>query len=292
MSVLYAIILAIIQGITEFLPVSSFGHLIIFENFFQIKQQPGILYEMMLHTGTAISIIFVFRKDLKQMIIEFLGTCGDLLGNVYLYFHNKKNLTHLRYNKIICNRYRKLNILILISLIPSVVIGYTAKNLVIMASNSSLVSGIGILITGVILLVVDFSNSGGKKGIREARFDHAMWMGICQGISVFPGFSRSGLTISAALLCGLSRPFALKFSYIMLLPVIFGGMISEIPSFASQGISLGTGFVYLLGMIVTCIIGIFTIRFLLKLTKQVRFRYFAFYCFLAGLCALFGKYFA
>lgn len=289
MSILHAIILAIIQGITEFLPVSSFGHLVILENILQIKQQPGILYEMMLHTGTAAAVVFVFRKDFRQMIMELLGMCADLLGNIHLWLHNKKNPAHLQYNKIICNRYRKFNLLVLISCIPSAIIGYTAKDLAILASSSSFFSGIGILITGIILLVTDFSNSGGKKGIREARPDHAMWMGISQGVSVFPGFSRCGLTMSAALFCGLSRSFALKFSFIMSVPAILGGMISELPSFTLEGMSAGTGFIYVLGMIITWFVSMFTIRFLLKLTKQIKFRYFAFYCFLAGLCTLFGK---
>ena len=110
----------------------------------------------------------------------------------------------------------------MVSTIPTVLIGYQCKRLVVRSASSHMFSGIGILLTGVILLVVDYSNVNGSKGTKETSFGDAMWMGICQGLSVFPGLSRLGLTMSAGLFCGLGRKFAVKYSLLMSIPAVLG----------------------------------------------------------------------
>ena len=151
-------------------------------------------------------------------------------------------------------------------------------------------SGIGILLTGVILLVVDYSNVNGSKGTRETSFGDAMWMGICQGLSVFPGLSRLGLTMSAGLFCGLGRKFAVKYSLLMSIPAVVGAFFVEMGEFTSVHMTVGQGFIYVLGMIVAGITGYLVIRFMLKLSNQVRLRYFAFYSFAAGILILAANY--
>ncbi len=110
-----------------------------------------------------------------------------------------------------------------------------------------------------------------------------MWMGICQGISVLPGLSRFGLTISAGLFCGLSRKFAVKYSLLMSIPAVIGAFFVEAGEFTAVSMTVGKGFTYILGMIVAGITGYLVIRFMLKLSNQVRLRYFAFYSFAAGI---------
>lgn len=286
MSVLYVVLLGIVQGITEFLPVSSFGHLSILEGILGIQRGPGVLLETMLHMGTVFAIILVFFKDIRQISVELLGMAADLVGNVYIYFHNKKTGANLRYARIVHTAYRKFAALVIVSLIPSVMLGYAARRVAVMAAASNLFPGIGLLATGVILLVVDFSRPRGDRTPGATGYHHAMWIGICQGISVFPGISRSGLTISAGLFCGLSRKFAIRYSYIMAVPVIIGAMIMELSGFTSSSMTIGLGFTYLLGMIVAAVTGSFTARFLLAGIQKIRFRYFAFYCFAAGLIGL------
>lgn len=290
MIVLYVILLAVAQGILEFLPVSSFGHLCILQNLFGMKQGPGVLLEVMLHFGTMAAVILVFRKDIKRIGLETLGMIMDLIGNLSLYIHNRRTGDKLRYAKIISSTYRKFAALIWISMIPTAMIGYTARRLAALAASSKLIPGAGILITGIILLVVDFSRLGGKKAARDADFGSAMWIGICQGLSVFPGLSRSGLTISAGLMCGFTRSFAVKYSYILSIPAILGAFVMELKQFGSVDMTIGLGFTYVLGMLIAAVVGYFTIHALLRLVNKGRLCYFAYYCFLIGFFTLIGNY--
>ena len=283
MSVIHAIILGIIQGITEFLPVSSFGHLCAVQDLLGGSRGSGVLFEVMLHLGTMIALIFVFRKDIKKIGIE-------LIGNANIFLYNRRTGKNLTYAKIVSGTYRKLTALIFVSTIPTILIGYQCKRLVVRSASSHMFSGIGILLTGVILLVVDYSNINGNKGTREANFGDAMWMGICQGISVLPGLSRFGLTISAGLFCGLSRKFAVKYSLLMSIPAVIGAFFVEAGEFTAVSMTVGKGFTYILGMIVAGVTGYLVIRFMLKLSNQVRLRYFAFYSFAAGILILAANY--
>lgn len=290
MIVLYVILLAVAQGILEFLPVSSFGHLCILQNLFGMKQGPGVLLEVMLHFGTMAAVILVFWKDIRRIGLETLGMFMDLIGNLSLYIHNKRTGDKLRYAKIISSTYRKFAALIWLSMVPTAMIGYTARRLVSLAAASKLIPGAGILITGILLLVVDFSRLGGKKAARDADFGSAMWIGICQGLSVFPGLSRSGLTISAGLICGFTRSFAVKYSYILSIPAIFGALIMELGQFGSAEMTIGLGFTYILGMLIAAAVGYFTIHTLLRLVNKGKLCYFAYYCFLIGFLTLIGNY--
>lgn len=290
MIVLYVILLAVVQGILEFLPVSSFGHLCIIQDLLGMERGPGILLETMLHFGTLAAVILTFRKDIIRICLESLEMLSDLIGNLSLYIHNKRTGDRLHYTKIISNTYKKFAVLIWVSMIPTALLGYTARRLAALASESRLIPGAGILITGILLLVVDFSRAGGKKAARDADFDNAMWIGICQGVSVFPGLSRTGLTISAGLMGGLTRTFAVKYSYILSVPAIIGALIMELGQFGSQNMTIGLGFTYVLGMIVSGIVAYFTCRTLLRLVNHIRFRYFAYYCFIIGFVTLISNY--
>ena len=290
MSVIHAIILGIIQGITEFLPVSSFGHLCAVQDLLGGSRGSGVLFEVMLHLGTMIALIFVFRKDIKKIGIELIGMFLDLIGNANIFLYNRRTGKNLTYAKIVSGTYRKLTALIFVSTIPTILIGYQCKRLVVRSASSHMFSGIGILLTGVILLVVDYSNINGNKGTREANFGDAMLMGICQGISVLPGLSRFGLTISAGLFCGLSRKFAVKYSLLMSIPAVIGAFLVEAGEFTAVSMTVGKGFTYILGMIVAGVTGYLVIRFMLKLSNQVRLRYFAFYSFAAGILILAANY--
>ena len=275
MSVIHAIILGILQGITEFLPVSSFGHLCAAQDLLNGSRGSGVLFEVMLHLGTMVALILVFLKDITKIGIELIGMILDLIGNANIFLYNRRTGKNLTYAKIVHGTYRKLTALILVSTIPTALIGYQCKRLVVRSASSHMFSGIGILLTGVILLVVDYSNINGNKGTREVNFGDAMWMGICQGISVLPGLSRFGLTLSVGLFCGLSRKFAVKYSLLMSTAV---------------SMTVGKGFTYVLGMLVAGITGYLVIRFMLKLSNQVRLRYFAFYSFAAGILILAANY--
>ena len=117
-----------------------------------------------------------------------------------------------------------------------------------------------------------------------------MWIGICQGLSVFPGFSRSGMTISAGLMSGFSRTFAVKYSYILSIPAIIGALIMELGQFGSADMTVGLGFSYVFGMIIAAVVGSLAIRACLRLVHNGKFRFFAYYCFIAGIIALVANF--
>lgn len=290
MTVLYIILLAIVQGITEFLPVSSFGHLCILEHFFGMQHDTGVLLEAMLHIGTLGAVFMTFQKDIRHIFYEILDMTMDIIGNIHLYIHNKRTGKQLHYARIISNTYRKFAVLLLVSMIPTMFLGYSARRLVVLAADSPLIPSAGLLITGILLLVIDLGRAGGTKAARDADFSNAMWIGICQGLSVFPGLSRSGLTISAGLMSGFSRTFAVKYSYILSIPAIIGSLIMELGQFGSPAMTAGLGFTYVLGMIVAGIVAAFTIRYCLKLVHRGKFRVFAVYCFVIGFATLIMNY--
>ena len=228
MSVLQAILLGIVQGITEFLPVSSFGHLAAIENAMGITRNTAVLFEVLLHIGTMVAVFFAFHEDLRRIGEELLGMIMDIIGNVNIYFHNRKTGENLHYARVVHGTYRKFTAIMAVSFIPTALLGYICRRLVTRAAISPLLPGACILVTGVFLLVTDLSNIGGIKTPKDVTYDNAMWIGICQGISVFPGISRCGMTICAGLLCGFSRKFAVKYSYLISIPAVLGSLFLEL----------------------------------------------------------------
>lgn len=256
------------------------------QNLLGMEHGPGVLLETMLHLGTLAAIFMTFQKDIRHLAFEALDMFMDLIGNANLYIHNRRTGEQLHYTRIISNVYRKFVVLLLVSMIPTAFLGCTARRLVSVSATSVLIPGAGILVTGILLLVIDLSRVGGTKAAKDAHFSDAMWIGICQGLSVFPGLSRSGLTISAGLMSGFSRTFAVKYSYILSIPAIIGATIMELGQFGSADMTVGLGFAYVFGMIIAAVVGMLTIRTCLRLVHKGKFRYFAYYCFLAGFIAL------
>ena len=289
MSVLNAILMGLLQGLTEFRPVSSSGHLVIFKLVFGVNTDTGILFDVMLHIGTLGAVFVAFWKDIRQLAIETVRIIYDVIQNIKIFINNRKTGDDDPYRKIVHNNYRKFVMLILVSTIPTGILGFVAQGLVEKAGSSLLFPGIGLLITGILLLVVDFINSGNKIP-KDVTYANAMWIGICQGISTFPGISRSGMTICACLLAGLNRKFAVKYSFLMSVPAILGAAVLELKNFGSETMSLGLGFTYLLGMIVAGVVGYFCVKTMLVLVRKKQFRYFAYYCFLIGIIALISNF--
>lgn len=158
----------------------------------------------------------------------------DIIGNVNIYFHNRKTGENLHYARVVHGTYRKFTAIMAVSFIPTALLGYICRRLVTRAAISPLLPGACILVTGVFLLVTDLSNIGGIKTPKDVTYDNAMWIGICQGISVFPGISRCGMTICAGLLCGFSRKFAVKYSYLISIPAVLGSLFWSLDSLPRQ----------------------------------------------------------
>lgn len=285
MSILEAIILGIVQGLTEFLPVSSSGHLTILQNVFQIQGETGLFFEVMLHLGTLAALIVALYKDIEKLVIEFIRICIDIFKNIQIYIHNKKTQEGVRYQKIIHNNYRKFVVLIILSTIPTGIIGFVSRGLIKAASTTLLAPGIGLLVTGLLLVVTDFSGEGHKIP-KDISYSNGFFVGIAQGLATFPGISRSGTTIAACVLSGFDRKFAVKYSFIMSIPAIIGAMILELFHIGDESLTFPLFGKYFVAMIIAGVVGYFCIQKMLTLIKKKKLRYFAYYCFAVGIATI------
>ena len=287
MTFIQSVFLGIIQGITEFLPVSSSGHLSILRNLFGIQTDGGLLFDVMVHLGTVIAICVVFRRDVLRMIGETIRMVSDIWANGSVLIHNKKEKDARRYKKILHNNYRRFVVMVLCATIPTAVIGYAARDLVTLASDSLLAPGIGLILTAVFLIIADVSENG-KKIPKDISFTNSFLIGIAQGISTLPGLSRSGTTIAACLISGYDKRFAVKYSFIMAIPAILGAACMEIGQVFSSRISLSQFFIYLAGAVTAGVVGYFSCRKMLTIVRKKKFRGFAIYCLILGSISIIG----
>lgn len=285
MTILQAIFLGIIQGLTEFLPVSSSGHLAIAQNIFEIDTGGSMLFDIMLHVGTLAAVFVAYRKDIVRMIREAICICIDIGANIKIWISNRKNDEALRYKRIIHNNYRKFVVLILVSTIPTGVIGYAAKNLVEAASATLIVPGVCLLLTGVLLVVADFTEDG-KKIPRDVSYTNGFFIGIAQGISTLPGLSRSGTTITACLVSGFDKRFAVKYSFLMAVPAVLGASVLEIKDAVAEEITGNLVLCCVIGAVVAGLVGYVCIKVMLSIVRKKKFKGFAIYCLVLGVAAI------
>ena len=285
MTLVQSILLGIVQGLTEFLPVSSSGHLVILRKLLGISTQTGLMFDVMLHAGTLAAVFAAFWGDIKRMLKEAVNILWDIFKNMKIWIQNLRSKEEQRFCKIVHNNYRKLFVMIVISTIPTVLIGVLLESFVETASDSLLAAGIGLYVTSVMLLVVDFTKDG-KKLPRDAGYGTALLIGVCQGLAVFPGVSRSGITIAACLLCGFQKKFSVKYSFIMSIPAIIGALIWEAKGLFGKGFDAILFMYGLAGVVLASFIGYLCIKAMLGLVRKKKFKYFAGYCFVIGTVAL------
>jgi len=249
--------LSIVQGLTEFLPVSSSGHLVLFQKIFGLK--PPILFDIFVHVGTLGAIIFYFKRELKKLIIGILKK-----ENKSLYFF----------------------LLIVIGTIPAVIVGLLLEKRIEMIFDSFRLVGITLLITGILLLLTNIYKGRAKKDkVASSNWKDALFVGIFQALAILPGISRSGATISAGLFRKFDRNLAFKFSFFLAIPAIMGALILQIPdliNYSSNSMNQA-----LIGMIIAGIVGVFALKILKKVLINSRLHVFAVYCLLLGAGVLF-----
>lgn len=292
MNLIQAILMGIVQGLTEFLPVSSSGHLALFKILFDVETDTGMLFDVLLHVGTLIAICAVYYRDIARLFIEGLCIVRDVFFNLAAAAKNIALLIRYRgkedndvsyrpYKRVVNSSYRKFVMLILVSTIPTGIIGYVAKDVVENASEILIVPGICLIVTAFLLLIADFTK-GGNKLPKNITYTEAFVIGIAQGVATLPGLSRSGTTITACLLSGFNRKFAVKYSFLMSVPAILGAMVLEIRDFTGIAVS-GTEIIYyIVGMLIAAVIGFICIKTMLVIVRKKRFRIFAVYCFVIG----------
>lgn len=271
MSLLESIIMGIIQGATEFLPVSSSGHLAIFKNMFHVNTDTGIMFDILLHFGTLVAIFIVYWKDIVELIVEGFTIIGLACCNVGRFFANLFSKEKKPYRKIIETEYRKFVMLVILSTLVTMVIALPFESKIENAGNTLLVPGFCLCITSVILFIADRVQKG-NKGPAEATYKNSLFIGLAQGIATLPGISRSGSTITAGLACGFNREFAVKYSFIMSIPTILGACILQIPDLVGASLAGSEILNYVIGMIVAGVVGFFCIKVMLKSVKNNKFK--------------------
>lgn len=289
MSLLEAILMGLIQGLTEFLPVSSSGHLALFKILFGVETDTGILFDVLLHVGTLMAIFAVYYKDIWKLIIEGCCILRDVFVNAVLFFKNTFKKEHESYRRIVSNGYRKFVLLIMVSTIPTGIIGVVGKDVVEMASQILIVPGICLIITAILLFIADRVKDGDKLP-KSVTYTNAFGIGIAQGVATLPGLSRSGTTITACLLSGFNRNFAVKYSFIMSIPAILGALVLELTDIAGTAVSGKEIAFYVVGMLISAVVGYICIKTMLVIVRKKKFLGFAIYCLIVGAVSI-GGYF-
>lgn len=289
MSLLEAILMGVIQGVTEFLPVSSSGHLALFKILFDVETDTGLLFDVLLHLGTLIAIFAVFYKDIFRMVREGFAIIGDFFRNVGIFAGNLVHRTDEPYHMLIHNSYRKFVMLVIVSTVPTGIIGYVGKDVVEAASEILIVPGCCLVLTSVLLFLSDRVGDG-RKMPKNVTYSNAFFIGICQGFATLPGLSRSGTTITACLLSKFNRSFAVKYSFIMSIPAVLGALVLELSDLSGVTVAPSEFGCYLAGILCAVVTGYLAIKTMLVVVRKKKFTFFAVYCLIVGLVSI-GGYF-
>lgn len=279
MSVLQAMFLGALQGVTEFLPVSSSGHLAIFKNLLGVSDV-GIVFDILLHVGTLVAVFLCFWKDIKRLIIEGIGIIIDFFHNIVVFFKRLAG-QKVRYRRIIRSSYRKLVMLIVVSTIPTGIVAILIGDVAEAMEKTLLVPGVALLITGVLLLIANELPEKDKTP-KYTSYSNALVVGMVQGLAVIPGISRSGSTIVACLGCGMKKEFAVKYSFLMSIPAIMGAAVLKLKDLGSATAQGGSVPGYILGTIVAAVVGFVAIKYMLVAVRNKKYKGFAYYCFILG----------
>ncbi|HAP32094.1 MAG TPA: undecaprenyl-diphosphatase [Firmicutes bacterium] len=255
MSLIEAFFLGLIQGFTEFLPVSSSGHLVLLQYFIGVKM-PGITFEVITHAGTLLSIVWVFWQDIYSLI---------------------KGITNSA-------RQQKLFLLLLAASLPAGFMGVFFISFFKGIFEKPQVVGLMLLCTGfIVFFIARLERVQGNRTLGEMKGKDAFIIGLFQAFAIIPGISRSGSTIFGALLQGLNRETAVRFSFLLALPAIAGATVLELFNWLKIGSWPENYLVYIIGAIVSFISGILAIRIFIRLLAGGKFYYFAYYCWLVGI---------
>ncbi len=259
MEIIKSILLGVVQGLTEFLPISSSGHLEIFKVIlgFETGLNNNILFTLILHLATSFSVIVVYLKDINKIFKSIFSMKKD--ENTYFFS------------------------LILISIFPAGIVGFLLEEKISnLFDGNTILVGSMLLFTSIILFVSDFK----IKTTNKLDYVKSFFVGVSQALAIIPGISRSGLTICSSVLMGVNRELAAKFSFLMVLPLIFGSflkiLIFDELIFNQEIISS-----YVFGFLSAFISGIFACKWMIVIVKKSKMKYFSLYCLAIGLICIF-----
>ncbi|HHY33493.1 MAG TPA: undecaprenyl-diphosphate phosphatase [Firmicutes bacterium] len=270
MDVVKAVVLGVVQGLTEFLPVSSSGHLVIARELLN-AQEALLSFDVLVHLGTLIAVVLVFARDVARLVTAAAGIVTDVARGTGL----GKAVSR--------DGWRKTVFLIVVASLPTAAMGLALEPIVERLFASKLAVGIFLVATGLVLWLGDrWSAAGGRLPVERLGPAGALCVGVAQGLAVVPGFSRSGATISAGLLFGLRREDAARFSFLLSIPVILGASALELPDLVKAGLAKGFAAPFLAGALASVVSGYVAIHLVFSALRRGRFMVFAVYTWLVG----------
>ena len=252
MTIFQAVIFGLVQGLGEFLPISSSAHLILVPWFFR-WQDPGLTFDIALHVGTLVAVILYFWRDWWQLITKGLTNVRSVEGRLFWYLAAAS--------------------------VPGAVAGFLLEKNAETIFRTPVLIAIMLVVMGVLLFWAD-RRSAKKRGMNTITFGTSMLIGLSQALAIIPGVSRSGITMTTGLWMGLTREGAARFSFLLSTPIIFGAAMVKLPHVISNSSMITTDFA--IGMLVSCISGIASIGFLLRYVQTKDFLPFAWYRFILG----------
>lgn len=267
MNIVEAAILAIIQGLTEFLPVSSSGHLVLGREILGVANQGDVGFEVVVHFGTFLAVLLVFWQDIRILLGSFFRGIAKPAQLVRSYREDAQF---------------RLSLLMLLGMIPAGIVGLAFNDqLESLFADTRLVSGM-LITTGILLLLTRWSHNQ-EKPVNALK---ALLIGIAQAFAIIPGISRSGATISVALYLGISRREAARFSFIMVLPLIFGAMLLQLLKMSDTGMGAVGVEIMLTGLVMSFAVGWAALKWLMGMLERGQWHWFAYYCFAVGIIGL------
>lgn len=271
MDIFQAIIIGLVQGLTEFLPVSSSAHLIFAQQALGVSDV-GLAFDVLMHVGTLVAVIVYFFNDIVNMIKGFLLSLVDLKNGNFM-------------GEIKKDPYKKLAWLTILATIPVGVVGVLFNDIIESMFKGLTIPAFLLLVTGCLLYASQRMNSG-RIDVRNVTIKEALIMGCGQALAVLPGLSRSGTTIAAGLFAGLDKEFAAKFSFILSIPAILGAAVFQLKDLSGGSVEIGA---CIAGFVVAVISGYLAISVLLKIVREKSLDIFAYYCWIVGLIVLIGS---
>jgi undecaprenyl-diphosphatase len=256
MNIFQSIFLGIVQGLTEFLPISSSGHLVLFQSLFGLKEPP-IFFDVMLHLGTLLAVVVYFWADIW----------GIIKGIVSLAKKKEENREMVR-----------LFLWIILATLPTGLLGILFKDWFESFFSKPKIVGLMLIITGLVLWLTRWAKKDGKP-LGRMRWLDTILIGIAQGLAIIPGISRSGATISTGLFCGLNRELSARFSFLLSIPAILGATLLEMDKMSSGG----PLWITLVGSVIAFGIGILALNLLIKIIRIGKISNFSYYCYGVGI---------
>lgn len=266
--------LGLVQGLTEFLPISSSGHLVLFESLLGVES-PGLTLEIALHAGTLLAVVWVYADDLGRMAAALPVDIGRSLASRSL-------------RPLLDDPASRLALLVLAGTVPTGLMGLTFRPLFESLFDSLAAVGVFWIVTGLLLWVGSrrLGSDGNPVSVeRDPGLADALVIGLAQGLAIAPGLSRSGTTIVAGLFRGVGRESAARFSFLLSLPAVTGAVLLDVKDISVQGSALPPAILGV-GMFVAAFSGVVAIRLLLRFLREGRLQHFAYYCWIMGVTVL------